>query len=113
MEKLQLDSEELKEYFEKYEKLMEDKFDSQQVFSECRPYSPTFGRYFVYSDEYLSYDPYGYYKPRLLSEDDVDPRYPNDDDYPLSELHWTISKQFPDIYEDIYNKKAKQRQEQQ
>jgi hypothetical protein len=52
----------------KWEKWQADMYEAQMFVEECRPYAPTSGRYYIFSDEQLSFDPFGYYKPRLLSD---------------------------------------------
>lgn len=36
------------------------------LFKDCRPYSPNNGRYFIFDDEWLSHDPFGYYSGKPL-----------------------------------------------
>ena len=51
---------------EKYEKYQEEFYDPNLIIDESRPYAATAGRYNAWPDELLDFDPFGYYKPKLL-----------------------------------------------
>lgn len=40
--------------------------DPTQLFNPCRPYSATSGKYFVWDNDRLSHDPFGYYSGRMI-----------------------------------------------
>lgn len=35
------------------------------ILDESRPYAAAASRYYIWPDEQLNFDPFGYYKPRL------------------------------------------------
>ena len=55
-----------KETLDKLEQRIRDNMDPTQLFNPCRPYSATSGKYQVFEDESLAFDPFGYYSGRML-----------------------------------------------
>lgn len=87
------------------------------LIDDCRPYAPTSARYFIWGDEVIQFtyikihtntyihfilkkalerDPFGYYKPRLMSDSRPDPNLPYFEDYPMNDSHWNIWETFPE-----------------
>eukprot|EP00330_Aristerostoma_sp_ATCC50986_P006690 CAMPEP_0114587338 /NCGR_PEP_ID=MMETSP0125-20121206/10319_1 /TAXON_ID=485358 ORGANISM="Aristerostoma sp., Strain ATCC 50986" /NCGR_SAMPLE_ID=MMETSP0125 /ASSEMBLY_ACC=CAM_ASM_000245 /LENGTH=61 /DNA_ID=CAMNT_0001783191 /DNA_START=270 /DNA_END=455 /DNA_ORIENTATION=- len=58
---LPADSIELQDLFIKYENWHEESYDPNMVIDECRPYASTSGRYPIWDDDFLAFDPFGYY----------------------------------------------------
>ena len=49
--------------------MIQNNMDPTQLFKENRPYSATSGKYFIYPNHMLAYDPYGYYSgKRMIGE---------------------------------------------
>jgi hypothetical protein len=44
----------------------------------------------------LSFDPFGYYKKRLLSDRYPEQNMPYFEDYPMNDSHWNIFETFPE-----------------
>ena len=40
--------------------------DPTMLINPCRPYSATSGKYVIYNDTELGYDPFGYYSGRII-----------------------------------------------
>lgn len=47
---------------------MKDTMDPTILFRECRPYSATSGKYYIYDNEELATDYVGYYSGRPIGE---------------------------------------------
>ena len=54
-------SAEFKETLEEYETWVRDTMEPTILFKECRPYNPTSGKYYVFNNDDITYDPFGYY----------------------------------------------------
>ena len=54
-------SAQFKETLEECEDWVRDTMEPTILFKECRPYSATSGKYYVFNNNDLAYDPYGYY----------------------------------------------------
>lgn len=70
------------------------------LIDDCRPYSPVSARYFIWDDGALERDPFGYYKPRLMSDHRPNPNLPFFEDYPMNDSHWNIHEFFPEDFDD-------------
>lgn len=53
-------------------------------------------QYYIYFTQELSFDPWGYYKPRLVSEYRPTPDMPYFADYPMNDSQWNVGEIFPD-----------------
>ncbi|EGR32627.1 hypothetical protein IMG5_076570 [Ichthyophthirius multifiliis] len=100
MYQLPVESLELKTFFKKYEDLHEELFDPNMVIDESRPYAPTSNRYYIFDENLLKFDPFGYYSPRLLSENRPDENMPFYEDYPQNDSHWNMWEQFSDDFDN-------------
>lgn len=54
-------SAEFKETLEEYEQWLHEALEPTILFKECRPYNPTSGKYYIFNDADLKWDPFGYY----------------------------------------------------
>ena len=95
-----VDSIEFNSKLEKYEKILENNFDPSMVIEECRPYSGSAGRYLVFANESLEFDPFGYYKPRLLAGRVASENFPYFEDYPMHDSHWDLWETFGRDFDD-------------
>ena len=78
-------SAEFNNILESYEKWVRDTMESTILFKECRPYSATSGKYYIFNDEELGWDPYGFYTGGPIIGERVPelghlyyPNFPND-----------------------------------
>lgn len=55
------DSQEFQDIVGQYETWIRDNMDPTMLVKENRPYGPFSGKYYVYSNEELNYDPFGFY----------------------------------------------------
>jgi len=91
---------ELESIVAKYEKWQADNYDPSYVIEESRPYSSTSGRYPIWSDDALSFDPFGYYsKKRLTAEKYPEENFPYYEAYPQVDSQWTI----PEIFDKDFD----------
>ncbi|EAR91807.2 hypothetical protein TTHERM_00985010 (macronuclear) [Tetrahymena thermophila SB210] len=97
---LKPESLELQAYFKKYEDLQEELFDPAMIIDESRPYAASSGRYYIFDDYLLKFDPFGFYSPKLLSENRPEEAMPFYEDYPQNDSHWNLWEQFPEDFED-------------
>ncbi|KAM3136725.1 hypothetical protein pb186bvf_011170 [Paramecium bursaria] len=74
----------------KWVQWLETNYDAFLYVDECRPYSSTSTRYFTYDDEDLSFDPFGFYKPKLLNDEQPGIHTPYFADYPLNQTTYDI-----------------------
>lgn len=69
-------------------------YEPQNFVEECRPYCASSGRYYTFNNEQLSFDPFGYYKPRLLSDKSPEAQLPFFEDYPMNDSRWVLLESF-------------------
>lgn len=85
-------SPEFKQTLEEYETWIRDTMEPTILFKECRPYGPTSGKYYVFSNEDLSVDPFGYYTGAPIGGNHNNKLghlfYQN---FPMDAKAWTIS----------------------
>ena len=62
---------------------------------ECRPYASTSSRYKTFSNQYLQFDPLGFYSPRLISDNRPRQELPFFEDYPQNDHGWLIYEPNP------------------
>jgi len=73
----------------KWELWVDDHYDADDIISESRPYAAASLRYYTFDNTLLSYDPIGYYKPRLLGGNIPDSESPvYICDYPMTDDTW-------------------------
>ena len=75
-------------------------YDPCMIINDCRPYAPTSDRYIIFSNSQLNFDPFGYYKPRLMSDRHPDGNLPYYEDYPMNDGSWNIWETFPENFDD-------------
>ena len=55
---------------------------------ESRPYAAGSQRYIIWSDEFLLFDPFGYYIPKTISSNKSNPNFVFMEDYPINDSKW-------------------------
>lgn len=83
------DSKELELMTAKWERFVDDSYDADEIIHESRPYAAASARYYIYSNEKLTYDPIGYYIPRHVAGSVPDQYQQYGADYPMTDTFWT------------------------
>lgn len=82
------------ETFEKYVRFIDDNYDPTMFIDDSRAYAPTAGRYVIYTEESLQFDPFGYYKDRRVSQNTPHPSMPYQMDFPHTDSQWIYNEQY-------------------
>eukprot|EP00331_Platyophrya_macrostoma_P034936 CAMPEP_0176444520 /NCGR_PEP_ID=MMETSP0127-20121128/23112_1 /TAXON_ID=938130 /ORGANISM="Platyophrya macrostoma, Strain WH" /LENGTH=172 /DNA_ID=CAMNT_0017830045 /DNA_START=92 /DNA_END=610 /DNA_ORIENTATION=+ len=85
----------------KYEDWLAKYYEPLMVLEECRPYASTSGRYLIWADGVLGFDPFGYYShSRLTSEKRPDEFFPYFEVYPMNDSKWGVGEIFDIEFDD-------------
>ncbi len=57
------------ETLQEFETWVKDTLEPTILFKQCRPYSATSGKYYVFDNEDIAYDPFGYYSGAQVGGD--------------------------------------------
>ena len=77
--------------------------DPTMLINPCRPYSATSGKYHVYSNEDLAFDPFGYYSGRQVARTPAEAAHLYYPDFPHDGNVWHINP--PMEYDDDFDTK--------
>jgi hypothetical protein len=86
-----------------YEQRVRDNMDPTMLINPCRPYSATSGKYYIFSNKDLSYDPFGYYSGRIVGHREPSEGFIYYPDYPHDGNVWHINP--PMEYDDDFDTK--------
>jgi len=77
--------------------------DPTMLINPCRPYAATSGKYHVYSNEDLAFDPFGYYSGRQVARTPAEAAHLYYPDFPHDGNVWHINP--PMEYDDDFDTK--------
>ena len=90
--------------------MIRDTMDPTQLFHQSRPYSATSGKYYIFGNAELEYDPYGYYSgKRLVAHRNPGMGHVYYPDYPMDANVWHINPPFE--YDDDVNEEGFRKEE--
>ena len=78
----------------KYEQFIDDNYDITHIAFNNQPYSQNSSKLWIFTDEQLAYDPFGYYKQKTAHYNEKSFAAPFYEDYPIADDKWKFDTRY-------------------